>query len=417
MLTPRSAIASTLMVLSTLLVGCVDLEKTADDETISTGEEAGFTVTVENTSDDAGFPGSETANVTDELPPQVTFAEDPDIPECEITEAGGVQTLECSFFLEDPGDTASVHVSGLTGPEDCGEITNTAEFATLAPREPLSEEQLTALEEGFGLERGALSGPDAEAVLKTALAAEGITVHPDGRITGAPSDDGTANITVLCPTLVVDKSPDAGAADKGEQATFTIVVTNTGPGDAFDVTLDDQLPTGLAFAADNPDCSIDASNRLTCDFGDIPAGDSVTVTVTATVTQDACDRVLDNEATADASNAPAPASDSGQIVTGGTFCLLNDFDPPDVDVDDLIDDRIDDGADVGAVPEPVFGDEQDTGEKSQDEDRPVVGTGDGSQGGPLQPVSPLRFALLGLLSTMVLAIGVTLLRRGIASRA
>ena len=57
-----------------------------------------------------------------------------------------------------------------------------------------------------------------------------------------PNTDG-ADIVVNCPDLEVVKSGN-GPLSAGQIATFTITVTNHGPGTAYDVTLTDQLPSG-----------------------------------------------------------------------------------------------------------------------------------------------------------------------------
>lgn len=394
--------------LTIFAAGCVDLDKTADDEVISAGEEAGFTIEAENTSP---IDTSTTANITDALPPQVDFAEDPDNPNCTISGDQGSQVLECTFFLEDPDDTESVHVSGLTGPEDCGTITNTAEFSDPV-RQDLTPEQMTNVERELGLAPGSLSGPNGEQILIEALAQanEDLAV---GETSGFDLDPPTATITVLCPTLVVDKSPDGGTADLGDTVTFTIVVENEGEGDAFDATLEDQLPAGLDFTTDNPDCSISGSNLLTCDFGDLPAGSSMTVVVSAPAGPEDCGRVLDNTATADASNAPAPASDVGSITVEGPRCeALDDIDVPDVDVDEEIDDRIDDRTEGSAPDSFVFADDPD-GPGGDDDDGPVVSTGEGSNTGAAS-AGVLRIGFLAVLLGVSALAAYGVFRRGLS---
>ena len=81
----------------------------------------------------------------------------------------------------------------------------------------------------------------------------------------------------------------------------TIVVTNLGPGTAYDVSLEDQLPGDITWTDDNADCTIDGAGLLTCDF-DTLAEDAIrTVTVTGQTQATDCG-VLENEVDVEASN-------------------------------------------------------------------------------------------------------------------
>ena len=72
--------------------------------------------------------------------------------------------------------------------------------------------------------------------------------------TGGTAINASApNVTVIKPTVIVDKvvSVDAGGTvgDAGDPVTYTITLRNTGNVDAFDVTLNDLLPTGIGGAS------------------------------------------------------------------------------------------------------------------------------------------------------------------------
>ena len=65
-----------------------------------------------------------------------------------------------------------------------------------------------------------------------------------------------------CPDVSVVKTPDAGTVNAGDNAVFTMVVTNAGPGSATNVTLSDPLPAGYVWTlggADKASCSIDTT--------------------------------------------------------------------------------------------------------------------------------------------------------------
>jgi uncharacterized repeat protein (TIGR01451 family) len=98
----------------------------------------------------------------------------------------------------------------------------------------------------------------------------------------AADNEAQATITVECPGLNHTKEADATPIDAGEEASFTIRIWNTGPGDALDVDLHDDLPLGLTWdfeILNNPasmeDCAIASSQvnggeeqmSIDCEFG------------------------------------------------------------------------------------------------------------------------------------------------------
>ena len=248
-------------------VECPDLEveKTADAAKVSAGDDIGFTITVTNNG-----PGTAT-NVTlnDPLPAGsgVDWSIDPANADCTITGSPGSETLECDFGDLAAGASASVHVKSPTAFASCQEYPNTA------------------------------------------------TADADNH------DEVTANATteVECPDLEIEKTPDMQTVQAGSDITFSIVVTNNGPGAAHDLTLNDPLPTGNGNASwsvsQQPaqgSCSVAAATQiLTCDFGDLAALASVTVEVTTATTAADC-TLYENTATASASNHD-DVEDSGMI--------------------------------------------------------------------------------------------------------
>ena len=118
----------------------------------------------------------------------------------------------------------------------------------------------------------------------------------------------TANASVAistdlnCPDVVVTKTAPKDTIDAGDTASFTITVTNNGPGIAKNVTLNDPLPAGIVWQDDSADCSI-TNGTLSCQFGDLDPGESRTVHVSGTTDAQDCG-VLLNTATVSASNEP-----------------------------------------------------------------------------------------------------------------
>jgi uncharacterized repeat protein (TIGR01451 family) len=194
---------------------------------------------------------------------------------CSITGSTGSQVLDCSFGDLAEGDSASVHISAGTSFDDCAEYDNTA------------------------------------------------TAHSTNEPGITPASDTT---TCLKPDLSVTKTADQLTVDAGDDIGFTISVSNTGPGTAKNVVLDDKpLPagsgSGVSWSIDSgptgdvtPDCAITGavgSQELKCDPVDLGAGKSFSLHVTAKTSVDECTR-YDNTAIATADNAPE-AQDTAHI--------------------------------------------------------------------------------------------------------
>jgi uncharacterized repeat protein (TIGR01451 family) len=96
------------------------------------------------------------------------------------------------------------------------------------------------------------------------------TIAADNEDPNFGSDNSaTATITVQCPDLTITKVADKGSVSAGDQAGYTLTVTNNGPGKAFDVVLNDTLPAnpGLSWSVESTTggwtCGITAG-ELTC---------------------------------------------------------------------------------------------------------------------------------------------------------
>ncbi|HET9442889.1 MAG TPA: DUF5979 domain-containing protein [Acidimicrobiales bacterium] len=127
--------------------------------------------------------------------------------------------------------------------------------------------------------------------------------------------------TARPPVLTVVKTADAALVDAGAAIGFTVTVANTGAGPAGAVTLDDPLPAanGVSWAispayAGPGTCSVTGSvptQKLTCSFGTLAPGASVSVHV-ASATAAGTSGTLDNTATAVAANH-GPVSGSAAV--------------------------------------------------------------------------------------------------------
>ena len=117
--------------------------------------------------------------------------------------------------------------------------------------------------------------------------------------------------------VTVNKTPDAQNINAGENVVFSMTVSNTGQGTATGVKLSDPLPGGVAGSwavsgTDAADCvSPIVGGTLDCSFGDLAAGASKTVTVTAPTDASNC-TTYDNVATVSSTNAPGD-TDAGRV--------------------------------------------------------------------------------------------------------
>lgn len=147
------------------------------------------------------------------------------------------------------------------------------------------------------------------------------TVTADG---GARAE-ATHRVTVRKPVLEVTKQGPA-MRYTGRNATFDITVRNTGDGEARNLALTDDLPTGLSFVSAS-DGGKAAGRHVTWQLGTLAPGGSRKVSLTVR-----CDakQTLRNEATATA--LCATASGSAEIRVEGIPAILLEV----VDLDDPI---------------------------------------------------------------------------------
>ncbi|MBN1315671.1 MAG: DUF11 domain-containing protein [Anaerolineales bacterium] len=98
--------------------------------------------------------------------------------------------------------------------------------------------------------------------------------------------------------LTVDKTGD-DVVVAGETIAYTIVVGNNGPSDATSVIVTDQFPSQLtnimAVAHGMPGACSVVGNLMTCNLGDLPVGETVTIDVTADVLSSALPGTITNQ--------------------------------------------------------------------------------------------------------------------------
>jgi uncharacterized repeat protein (TIGR01451 family) len=236
------------------IASCPDVTvlKTADQATISTGDTAGFTVTVTNT----GIGTAKSVTLNDPLPSGINWQLDAASVAAGFSIANNVLLLGPVSMAG--GTSKTAHITGLTDAGDCGTLTNTATVSS----------------------------------------------------TNEPEDDqgnneSTATITVNCPDVAVVKTPDKATINTGDQAGFTITITNNGLGNAYNVSLTDTLPSGVSWSISPASSGFSiAGGVLSASFATLAPGASKSVHIIGTTDAEDCG-TLSNTATVSASNEGA----------------------------------------------------------------------------------------------------------------
>ena len=256
--------ATTLTQGATTTVLCPQLQvtKVPSNSSASANDTIGFSINVTN----GGTGIANGVTLTDPLPagPGLSWSISGLNPSgCTIS--GG--ELTCGIGNLNPGGSASVSIASSTTPATCGAVNNTATAAT----------------------------------------------------TNGASAQSSTGIAVGCPNLMVTKTPATNPVNAGQNAVFNIVVNNLGSGVARGTTLNDKLPTGVTWSDDNAKCKI-SSGVMTCNFGDLAAGQIQTVHVTGPTPAKLC-APLSNTATVAATNeSAANLSDNSSTATININC-------------------------------------------------------------------------------------------------
>ena len=238
---------------ATIIVDCPALviTKTADTSTVSAGDAIGFTIEVTSNGPDV----AKSVVVTDNLPlanPGVLWKIDGGTGAAMCAIASG--TLTCAFGDMPAQMSYTVHISRMTDASICSTVPNTA-----------------------------------------------VATYTDGQ------DDDDAVVEIQCPDVTISKTADNSPIIAGQTASYTISAWNLGPGTAYGVVITDKVPTGVAWAVDNEDCSI-VNGTLTCQVGTLAKGDApFTVKLTGSTARANCGD-LPNEAAVSATNEATGAT-------------------------------------------------------------------------------------------------------------
>jgi len=130
--------------------------------------------------------------------------------------------------------------------------------------------------------------------------------------------------------LSIVKTDSVDPVNRGGTLTYSLLVTNNGPGAATDVEIVDTLPAGVTFVSATGGTVTPpgvGDNDVTVAIGDIPSGEERTVTITVTVSQTAAASITNSaivrstETTAGFDPNPGNNSDSENTATQSTIDL------------------------------------------------------------------------------------------------
>ncbi|WP_406696167.1 hypothetical protein V5E97_34780 [Singulisphaera sp. Ch08] len=170
--------------------------------------------------------------------------------------------------------------------------------------------------------------------------AGGTALTSTATIAGTTSEF-SGNVAVAPPLeadLAVTKTVDDPAPNVGDLITFTITVTNNGPGDATGVQVGDLLPLGVSFLAATPSQGNYSAATGLWTVGDVANGTSQTLLITAMVTSPG---VATNNAVLSGSDQvdPNSANNSAAVVVTprqADLAVTKTVDDPAPSVGDLI---------------------------------------------------------------------------------
>ncbi|WP_158939559.1 DUF11 domain-containing protein [Streptomyces sp. NRRL S-87] len=238
---------------------------------VTVGQEVTYTLTATNNGPDTAYG----VTVTDRLPDSFTFTSGS--PGCAET-APGSDEVVCQIGTLNPGASASV-------------------TRTIAA---------TATAEG--------------------------TFTNEATITGAVADPSPDNNTATVDTVVnpqtadlsVTKTDSPDPVTAGQNVTYTVVVTNGGPGTATGVVLTDTLPPSFTFVSGSG-CTKTSSGPdvVRCDIGTLTSGMSATRLITATANSagTAVNSVTASATTVDPNGGNNTATQTTTVNAAGPTCF------------------------------------------------------------------------------------------------
>jgi uncharacterized repeat protein (TIGR01451 family) len=244
-----------------------------------------YTISITN----SGPSDAASASFTDKLPPEVAFMQ--------LTQDSG-PAMSCSTPPGTPGGTVDCSIASLPAGA-------TASFTLLVSVDPAAGGTLT----------NSLSGSSS-------------TPDPYSE---AANNDATATTEVLTAAdLSVTKTDSPDPVEAGGDITYTITVTNNGPGSAGNGVLTEAVPSGTTFVSisgasmggPTGECEVTpelgSTGQIECSLPTLASGDVVTYTLTVHVleTENNGATITNTASVGSSTNAdPNPANDSATATT------------------------------------------------------------------------------------------------------
>jgi uncharacterized repeat protein (TIGR01451 family) len=151
------------------------------------------------------------------------------------------------------------------------------------------------------------------------------------------NNDGSASPGQPTDLSIVKTGPQALVP--GGTATYTLTVTNNGPGNSSGFVVNDTVPAALTNVASPDDACTVTGNALECVGGRLEAGDSVTFTVTASVPSGITSAVENTATVTSNEQDPTPGNNTSTTTAGiaGISVVKNAGVPVDVNGNGLTD--------------------------------------------------------------------------------
>ncbi|MDJ0557096.1 MAG: right-handed parallel beta-helix repeat-containing protein, partial [Microcoleaceae cyanobacterium MO_207.B10] len=254
------------------------------------------------------------------------------------------------------GDTLTYTIEVINnGPGNATDVTLTEELPETVTFESASQNPSLSLRDDSFLmfDMGSLASGETKTVTIDVIPTEAGIITNEASVSGAGDavddpnpDNNIAEITtevIAVADLEVKKSDSADPVNVGDTLTYTIEVTNNGPGDATDVTLTEDLPESVTFksASLEPEVRLRDDSFLQFDMGSLASGETKTVTIDVIPTQAG---IITNEASVSGAGAalddPNPDNDVVEEETKVEFELAvnTNGDQPDADPNDGVPD-------------------------------------------------------------------------------
>jgi uncharacterized repeat protein (TIGR01451 family) len=247
----------------------LSISKSDDADPVTVGDEVVYTIRVSN----AGPEDATGVRVTDGLPSDATYVSaNPSQGSC--SQSSGTVTCDLGSLASGANATITLTVTA----DQIGTLTNTATVG--------------------GDQEDPNSGNNSATEETTAL--------------GVPAD------------LSITKFAQAGGVALGGEIVYTITVINSGPGDATDIQVTDQVPASTSYvsATSSQGSCAEASGTVTCEVDELSGGDRFTVTLTVRAEEV---EEVENTATV-SSNEPDPdESDNSDSEITGVFDVPSDL--------------------------------------------------------------------------------------------